>query len=91
MAKKLEVSLVHYNQTLLELIRRFPELKSPIEKEVKKAEKSNKYHRIIVGTAYSSRDSFPKSISVSIEGFDAKHPQPLLSNVLRFTCKWVLD
>lgn len=86
---KTQISKVNYNSTLLDLMKRFPEMKSPIEKQVAKLEKKS-YDRIIVGLTYSSRDSFPKSMSVKIECFDGKNPSPYTFS-MHFTCKWQLE
>jgi hypothetical protein len=88
--KQIAVSLVHYNETLLEIMRRFPEIKTGTEKQVKKLEKLDKYYRIIVGTAYSSRDSFPMSLSVKIECYETDNSKPY-TLLIRFICKWVLE
>jgi len=88
--KNITASLVHYNEMIIEMMKRFPEMKPQIEKCVNKLSASKKYHRIIVGTTYSSRDSFPKSLTIKIECFDGSNPKPFVES-LHFKSKWVLE
>jgi hypothetical protein len=88
--KEITVSLVHYNETLTALMKRFPEIKTPIEKQVEKLEKTKEYNRIIVGMVYTSRDAFPKSMSIRIECFDGKKPNPY-TFAMHFKSQWILE
>lgn len=85
--KEITPSIVHYNETLLDITKRFPEISSSVEKHVDKAVKTNKYEKIIVGLAYSLRDGFPKSMSVKIECLGKKPSE----TILHFKSKWTLE